>query len=118
MRQIAFPQVGAETEGAPTRLAKFAWLSIAAAVLTIGLVKVLPRGFIPTDDTGFVFMFTEAAQDISFEEMTRHQQAAAAIVAQAGVFSGSRDNGHWPTGRVTARFRTAQSSGSVHPGPL
>jgi len=37
MRQIAFPQVGAETEGAPTRLAKFAWLSIAAAVLTIGL---------------------------------------------------------------------------------
>ncbi|HZX98502.1 MAG TPA: cation diffusion facilitator family transporter [Dermatophilaceae bacterium] len=37
MRQIAFPQVGAETEGAPPRLAKFAWLSIAAAVLTIGL---------------------------------------------------------------------------------
>jgi hydrophobe/amphiphile efflux-1 (HAE1) family protein len=51
-------------------------------VLTVGLVKALPQGFIPTDDTGFVFMFTEAAQDISFEEMARHQQAAAAIVAQ------------------------------------
>ncbi|MCX6943366.1 MAG: efflux RND transporter permease subunit [Opitutales bacterium] len=52
------------------------------AVLTVGLVKVLPQGFIPTDDTGIVLVFTEAAQDISFEEMVRHQQAAAAIVAQ------------------------------------
>ena len=57
-------------------------IAVLMVVLTVGLVKVLPRGFIPTDDTGFVFMFTEAAQDISFEEMTRHQQAAAAIVAQ------------------------------------
>ena len=37
MRRIAFPQVGAEPEGAPPSLTKFAWLSIAAAVLTIGL---------------------------------------------------------------------------------
>ncbi len=52
------------------------------AVLTVGLVKVLPQGFIPTDDTGMVLIFTEAAQDISFEEMVRHQQAAAVIVAE------------------------------------
>ena len=52
------------------------------AVLTVGLVKVLPQGFIPTDDTGIILVFTEAAQDISFDEMVRHQQAAAAIVAQ------------------------------------
>jgi hydrophobe/amphiphile efflux-1 (HAE1) family protein len=52
------------------------------AVLTVALVKVLPQGFIPTDDTGIVLVFTEAAQDISFDEMVRHQQAAAAIVAQ------------------------------------
>jgi len=51
------------------------------AALTVGLVKVLPQGFIPTDDTGMVLVFTEAAQDISFEEMVRHQQAAAAIIA-------------------------------------
>ena len=37
MKRIAFPQVGAEPEGAPPSLTKFAWLSIAAAVLTIGL---------------------------------------------------------------------------------
>ncbi len=52
------------------------------ALLTVGLVKVLPQGFIPTDDTGLVLVFTEAAQDISFEEMVRHQQAVAAIVAE------------------------------------
>ena len=37
MRRIAFPQVGAEPEGAPPRLTKFAWLSIAAALVTITL---------------------------------------------------------------------------------
>jgi cation diffusion facilitator family transporter len=37
MRRIAFPQVGAEPAGAPPRLTRFAWLSIAAALLTIGL---------------------------------------------------------------------------------
>jgi HAE1 family hydrophobic/amphiphilic exporter-1 len=57
-------------------------VAVVMAVLTVGLVKELPQGFIPTDDTGIVLVFTEAAQDISFEEMVRHQQAAAAIVAQ------------------------------------
>ena len=52
------------------------------AVLTVVCVKVLPQGFIPTDDTGFILVFTEGAQDVSFEEMVRHQQAAAAIVGK------------------------------------
>jgi HAE1 family hydrophobic/amphiphilic exporter-1 len=52
------------------------------AVLTGLLGWALPIGFIPTDDTGIVLVFTEGAQDISFEEMVRHQQAAAAIVAE------------------------------------
>jgi hydrophobe/amphiphile efflux-1 (HAE1) family protein len=56
--------------------------AVVMAGLTAGLVKILPQGFIPTDDTGVLFMFTEAAQDISFEEMVRHQQAAAKIVAE------------------------------------
>ncbi len=57
-------------------------VAVLMAFLTVGLVRTLPQGFIPTDDTGIVLVFTEAAQDISFEEMVRHQQAAAAIVAQ------------------------------------
>ena len=57
-------------------------VAVLMAFLTAGLVKALPQGFIPTDDTGIVLVFTEAAQDISFEEMVRHQKAAAAIVAE------------------------------------
>jgi cation diffusion facilitator family transporter len=37
MKQIAFPQVGKEPDGAPVRLTRFAWLSIAAALVTIAL---------------------------------------------------------------------------------
>ncbi len=59
-------------------------VSVAAlmVVLTVAVGRLLPTGFIPTDDTGQIFCFTEAAQDVSFAEMMRHQQAAAAIVAQ------------------------------------
>jgi hydrophobe/amphiphile efflux-1 (HAE1) family protein len=57
-------------------------VALLMAVLSVGLVKALPLGFIPTDDTGILLVFTEAAQDISFEEMVRHQKAAAAIVAE------------------------------------
>jgi len=51
-------------------------------VLTVLLAWRLPQGFIPTDDTGQIRAPTEAAQDISFDEMIRHQETAAAIVAQ------------------------------------
>jgi len=57
-------------------------VAVAMVGLTGVMLYILPKGFIPTDDTGIVLVFTEAAQDISFEEMSRHQQAAAAIVAQ------------------------------------
>ena len=51
-------------------------------VLTVLVGRALPTGFIPTDDTRQIFVFTEGAQDVSFGEMVKHQQAAAAIVAQ------------------------------------
>ena len=43
---------------------------------------VLPKGFIPTEDTGQIFAFTEGAQGVSFEKMAELQQQAAAIVLQ------------------------------------
>jgi HAE1 family hydrophobic/amphiphilic exporter-1 len=58
---------------------------IASGVLllvTVWLFVVIPKGFLPSEDTGQLFAFTEAAQGISFESMARHQQALAAIVAQ------------------------------------
>jgi HAE1 family hydrophobic/amphiphilic exporter-1 len=51
-------------------------------VATIYLFSLVPMGFIPGQDTGQIFGFTEAAQDISFEDMARHQQAVAAVMRQ------------------------------------
>ncbi len=49
-------------------------------VVTLFLFKVIPKGFFPDEDTGQIFAITEAAQDISFDAMKAHQQAAAKIV--------------------------------------
>jgi len=37
MKQVSFPQIGEERAGTPPRLTRFAWMSIAAALVTIGL---------------------------------------------------------------------------------
>ncbi len=51
-------------------------------VLTIVLFAIMPKGFLPTEDTGQIFGITEAQQGISFEDMRKHQQEVAAIIAQ------------------------------------
>jgi HAE1 family hydrophobic/amphiphilic exporter-1 len=47
---------------------------------TVVLFVAVPKGFLPKDDTGQLFVFTEAAQDVSFDDMARKQQQAAQIV--------------------------------------
>jgi HAE1 family hydrophobic/amphiphilic exporter-1 len=54
----------------------------ALLVATAWLFAVIPKGFLPSEDTGQAFGFTEAAQGISFESMARHQQALARVVLQ------------------------------------
>jgi len=53
---------------------------VATLVGTGGLFMVISKGFIPDEDTGQIFAFTEGAQDISFDSMLAHQREAAAIV--------------------------------------
>jgi hydrophobic/amphiphilic exporter-1 (mainly G- bacteria), HAE1 family len=61
-------------------------LTMAVLVLTFALTgylfTVIPKGFIPTEDNGTIFAFTEAAQDVSFDSMMAHQRAVADIVRQ------------------------------------
>jgi HAE1 family hydrophobic/amphiphilic exporter-1 len=57
--------------------------ALAATLVATGIFFwVIPKGFIPTEDTGQIFAFTEAAQDISFDAMARKQQAVAEIVGR------------------------------------
>ncbi|HSB41960.1 MAG TPA: efflux RND transporter permease subunit [Methylomirabilota bacterium] len=55
---------------------------LATVVLTGYLFVVIPKGFIPNEDTGQVFAFTEASQDISFDGMMEHQLKVAEIVGK------------------------------------
>jgi HAE1 family hydrophobic/amphiphilic exporter-1 len=57
-------------------------LTFVLTAVTVPLFWMMPKGFLPTEDTGQIFAFTEAAQGISFEDMKLHQQQLAAIVAQ------------------------------------
>jgi HAE1 family hydrophobic/amphiphilic exporter-1 len=56
---------------------RFATLMVSFAVLagTVYLFKLVPMGFLPDEDTGQIFIFTEGAQGISFDSMVQHQQA-------------------------------------------
>ncbi|HZI83294.1 MAG TPA: efflux RND transporter permease subunit [Casimicrobiaceae bacterium] len=79
----------------------FATLFAATALLFI----YMPKGFLPSDDVGQLFTFTEAAQDISFDAMSNLQGQVAAIVRRnphvesvmsfvgAGGNGGSLNNG-------------------------
>ncbi|MGG6282696.1 hypothetical protein ACQ4M3_14045 [Leptolyngbya sp. AN03gr2] len=44
-------------------------------LLTGYLFVLVPKGFMPTEDMGQLMGSTKAAQDISFDDMLRHQQA-------------------------------------------
>jgi HAE1 family hydrophobic/amphiphilic exporter-1 len=54
--------------------------SAVILVLTVVLFVKMPKGFIPSEDTGFLMGVTEAAQGISFQSMVEHQAAAAKIL--------------------------------------
>ena len=56
--------------------------SFVILVVTAYMFVAVPKGFLPMEDIGQIRISTEAAQGISFEDMVRHQRAAADTVAQ------------------------------------
>ncbi len=80
---------------------QLATLAAAVALLagTVYLFFTMPTGFIPSQDSGFLFGVTMAGQDISFESMARHHKAVVDIVARdpnvagTGAFVGGGNQG-------------------------
>jgi HAE1 family hydrophobic/amphiphilic exporter-1 len=66
------------------RVLRFKFGMLVATILTIAgtiwLYIVVPKGFFPTEDTGYVLGLTEAKTDISFASMTEHQRKIADII--------------------------------------
>ncbi len=63
-------------------------LTIALTVLTGFLYVVIPKGFLPEQDTGFVFAEAEARQDISFAAMAKIENQCARIILSDPAVSG------------------------------
>ena len=53
---------------------------VLLAGATVFLFRVVPKGFIPSGDTGLLLASTEAAQGISFDDMVKHQNTVAEII--------------------------------------
>jgi HAE1 family hydrophobic/amphiphilic exporter-1 len=62
------------------------WVTLATIAGTIWLYIIVPKGFFPTEDTGYVIGITEANTDIAFPAMAEHQRKIAELVrADKGV---------------------------------
>jgi HAE1 family hydrophobic/amphiphilic exporter-1 len=86
-------------------------LSLVILVATAFLYMDIPKGFLPSEDQGQLFAFTEGIQGISFEDMMRHQQEAAKIVGQSpyvanymSTVGGGGVNAALNSGRIFARL--------------
>ena len=55
-------------------------VSAVVLVATVYLFMITPKGFLPDEDTGQIFIFTEGAQGISFDGMVQHQLALTQLV--------------------------------------
>ena len=91
-------------------------LMLAMAALTLGgtvwLYIVMPKGFLPLQDTGIIAITTEAPQDVSFQRMSALQHGAAEIVARdpdvaavSSVVGAGTINPAQNTGRLTVVLR-------------
>jgi HAE1 family hydrophobic/amphiphilic exporter-1 len=88
--------------------------SAVTLVATVVLYQLVPKGFIPSEDTGRVRSSTETAQGTSFDAMVEHQQRAAERVRQnpyvdavlSNIGTGSGNSTGLPNqGRLTVRLK-------------
>jgi len=57
-------------------------LFVVLLLATGYLFVIIPKDFLPSQDTSQIFGFTEGAQDISFASMARHQRAVNEVISQ------------------------------------
>ncbi len=77
-------------------------------IATAVLFKIVPKGFIPTEDTGQIQGTTETLEGSSFENMRDHQLAVASIVAKdpnVAHFMSTVGGGAMNQGRLSIRLK-------------
>jgi HAE1 family hydrophobic/amphiphilic exporter-1 len=95
-------------------------VTLATIAATVWLYVIVPKGFFPTEDTGFLFGITEAKTDIGFESMIEHQRKITDIVRADPAVSyvnstvggfGSRGLGN--TGRMLVALKDREERGPL-----
>src|SRR5215510_10831984 len=86
-------------------------LSFAILGATVWLFLTIPKGFLPNEDQGQLFAYTEGIQGISFEDMVRHQKEAMRIIGESpyvanymSTVGGGGVNAALNSGRIFARL--------------
>ncbi len=62
--------------------------ALALAIVAAWLFLIVPKGFLPNEDTNRIMITTEAEQGIAFEKLVELQQEAAAIVGKSPYITG------------------------------
>jgi len=62
---------------------KIIWWGVAIILILIGfLLYWIPKGFIPSEDTGVIYGTTQVQEGLSFPELAARQQAVAAVISK------------------------------------
>ncbi len=83
-------------------------VSLLVLGATVAVFQRMPKGFLPSQDTGMIWATTEAAQGVSFDEMARLQRSLhpilekePAIASVMSVIGAGGPNATGNTGRLT-----------------
>jgi HAE1 family hydrophobic/amphiphilic exporter-1 len=82
--------------------------SVVILLGTVGLFALVPKGFIPNEDTGFLSGTTETLEGSSFDAMVQHQHQVAAVLLQdpnIEHFMSSVGGGTMNQGRLSIRLK-------------
>ncbi len=84
-------------------------LSLILIVGTGYLFVVVPKGFLPSEDTGQMFCFTEAIQGISYDSMVEHQQQVVSIISKDPNVDGYSSS----VGGISGFMSSALNNGTI-----
>ena len=83
-------------------------LSVLILAATGYMFYVIPKGFLPSEDTGQMIVMTEGSQGIGFDSLVRHQQMLTDIVRKSPYverFMSAAGTGTGNMGRMMIRLR-------------
>ncbi len=91
------------------------WLAAATFAGTVALYIVIPKGFLPMQDTGMIMVTLEGAQDASKDRMTRLSHDVATRIAEDPAVTGVTES--IGVGTVNMSANTALLTVALKPRP-